>query len=966
MAIVAHKYITEQMPEHEFTATFAARYHTVDYLVGELRRQIPATTMSSYLLTGPRGAGKSTLLRMLRLRIRDDEELSKAWLPVAFPEEQFNVASLRDLFAITLQTLAENGISMASSWFEKVEAERDDEQSEELAIAGLKDVVRQQNKRLILFIENLDEFFDNAADERMKGTLRRLLMIDPFMLIIGSAVHVFESLRKYDEAFFNYFCRVPLGRLTEPEVFEVLTKRARFDNNETFLKELPSQHAHIAAIAHLSGGNPRLIMLLYELLSQHQVTTIVQQLRRLVDELTPLLKHEVENLPTQQQKIIHALMELGGTATPSALTVPTRLSLNAVTQQLRRLKEAQILEMHGGGKGRPAHYTVPDKLFSIWYQMRYLNSRRRHIEMFVDVLRIWFETEERLKVLHSLTNTACPDAAAYRANALTTEYFAASLSGTPHEEQARDLALKYWIRSQDVHEAALAHAEFARLKVTDGRNYETLAYAGLGNWFLQHGDPKTAVQALEPIAQQSNDPELLLRFGLALVLSGDYHRAETVFDRIVKTKAPVEQIAMALLSRGVIKGKQDDSTGELADYTATVGLPQVSPELMAMAFNIRGLAKDRQGDTAGAITDYTAVIELPHAPTEEVAKALYNRGGLKGIQGDIAGAIADYTAVIKLSQTSPGVLAKALNNRGVAKGMQGDTAGEIADYTEVIDLPQAPTEQVAMALNNRGITKGMQGDTAGALSDFTAVEKLPQAPTEQIVIALNNRGVAKSKQGDIAGSIADYTAVVELPHALTEQVANALFNRGLAKGIQGDNTGEIADYTAVVELPHTAPERVAKALFNRGLAHNNLGETDAAFQDWLEVFSLDGASMEICTKATNAGYRLACYCNQPQKATDILRKFVDVLAKLEVQRRNEALVSWLAELAKPDMKQHWPQACRILLENQPPEVTEALRAFASVADLLKNDDRTILDALPPEQRDFALKILERFDPPPKS
>lgn len=79
----------------------------------------------------------------------------------------------------------------------------------------------------------------------------------------------------------------------------------------------PHRRAHIAAIAHLSGGNPRLIMLLHELLSQKRVTTIVQQLRRLVDELTPLLKHELENLPAQQQKIVHALMEQGGTATPT-------------------------------------------------------------------------------------------------------------------------------------------------------------------------------------------------------------------------------------------------------------------------------------------------------------------------------------------------------------------------------------------------------------------------------------------------------------------------------------------------------------------------------------------------------------------------------------------------------------------------------------------------------------------------
>ena len=63
----------------------------------------------------------------------------------------------------------------------------------------------------------------------------------------------------------------------------------------------------------------------------------------------------MENLPPQQRKIIHALMEKGGTAQPIDLTGPTRLPLNAINTQLKRLKEAQIVEVLGGGKGRAAH-----------------------------------------------------------------------------------------------------------------------------------------------------------------------------------------------------------------------------------------------------------------------------------------------------------------------------------------------------------------------------------------------------------------------------------------------------------------------------------------------------------------------------------------------------------------------------------------------------------------------------------
>jgi DNA-binding MarR family transcriptional regulator len=225
-----------------------------------------------------------------------------------------------------------------------------------------------------------------------------------------------------------------LDRLNAEQVFELLQRRAEFDGNERFLRDFREQRPKIRAIVHLSGGNPRLILMLYELLSQRQVTTIVQCLRRLVDELTPLLKGEMENLPPQQRKIVHALMEKGGTAQPADLVERTRLPLNAITTQLKRLKDAQIVELLGGGKGRAAHYTVPDKLFAIWYQMRYLNQNRRRIELFVEVLRIWFEAEERFATIQSfakLEGGASPNA--LHEAALTTEYFAASLADTPYD-----------------------------------------------------------------------------------------------------------------------------------------------------------------------------------------------------------------------------------------------------------------------------------------------------------------------------------------------------------------------------------------------------------------------------------------------------------------------------------------------------------------------------------------------------
>jgi tetratricopeptide (TPR) repeat protein len=695
MSLVTHKYTPAEMSAQELEATFAARGHTVEYLLDSLRQQIKSGTLSSFVITGPRGSGKSTIIQMVALRIRQDPKLKAAWIPVVFPEEQFNIVSLRDLMAATLQMLAKQAISPANVWLKKVEAEANEEQSLQFALTGLREITCQHGKRLILFIENLNQLLEECLDDQMKGIFRRLLMSDPFMMVIGSAVHVFESLKSYDEAFFNYFGQVPLNRLSPEEVFDLLRLRAMFDGNQDFLKALPMHQSKVRAIVLLSGGNPRLILMLYELLTQRQVTTIVQCLRRLVDELTPLLKHEIENLPPQQRQIIHALMEKGGAAQPTDLVARTRLPLNAITTQLGRLKEAQFVEVLGGGKGRTANYTVPDKLFAVWYQMRYLSQNRRRIELFVEVLRVWFEEDERLVTLRKLASPRQGGAAQVLRDATTAEYFAASLKDTQHERLATDLCINQWMKV-GLREAALAYADLYNAGKEKSVMDEMQAYTGLGDLLLQHGDFQHAIQSLNEVI----------------------------------VKYPKD--ANALIKRGVAKGQSGDDPGAISDFTTVIALESMPNEQVARALFNRGYAKGLLSDPQGANFDYTALVELEGAPKEMVARALVNRGHNKGEMSDTQGAISDFTTVIELNGAPNDQIARALVNRGNAKGKLGDTQGQISDYTAVIELEGAPEEVVARAMVNRGLTVRDE-DESLAIADLLNVIDLA-VMTDDVVV----------------------------------------------------------------------------------------------------------------------------------------------------------------------------------------------------------------------------------------
>src|ERR1019366_3880913 len=59
------------------------------------------------LIIGQRGLGKTTLLRRLAFAVEDDPALAAAWMPLVFPEEQYNVAGLGDFWLNCVDALSD-------------------------------------------------------------------------------------------------------------------------------------------------------------------------------------------------------------------------------------------------------------------------------------------------------------------------------------------------------------------------------------------------------------------------------------------------------------------------------------------------------------------------------------------------------------------------------------------------------------------------------------------------------------------------------------------------------------------------------------------------------------------------------------------------------------------------------------------------------------------------------------------
>ncbi|MGD0012239.1 MAG: AAA family ATPase [Terriglobia bacterium] len=860
MPISRFVYDPWELPPQQRQTTFVGREQFLDRFLGAIREQEGRATVQHYILTGPRGIGKTTLLLVLRDRIRQDPEISAKWFCVQLREEEYYVHKQRDLWQLVLQALAvEERLAEAQEVVDQAQEIRDEEKSSALLVDGLRSICNRHGKRLVLLIDNFDHIFPNTAAGEGKHrkpdseyrAFRKRLSTEGFLMLIATSVKLFEDIYGYDKGFFHFFSPVELPELSEGEVAEMLRRLGQADDNAEFLSRLERSKVNVRTLSVLTGGNPRLITMLYHILAQREIGEPVQALWETVAGLTPMLRQELADMPRQQSKTLDALLRLNGAAAPAEISKYSRLPLNVVTTQLGRLKAARYVALEGGGKGRKATYRVADQMFGVWYWMRYVPVARRRIELFTDFLRAWFSGEERRRLFqerwqrfHAYQSRGFVGMAGQSLR--DAEYYAASLDDPMESRREMVRIADAYMTVGDMPSAAGLFAELAGSKVKSRAKFESLGYSVLARRLVAKGDVERALKGYsEALAKDPQNTEARVLFGLCLARSLRYAEAKEQFDQILKRpRLTTARRSLVLRMRGIAKSQLGDPQGAIADYTALVELKGASAEPVAMALVNRGVTRGQLGDLQGAIADCTAVVELKGAPAEQVANALFNRGIAKGRLGDPQGEMADYTAVVELKAAPAEQMAMALVNRGIAKGQLGDPQGEMADYTAVVEIKRAPTEQVAKALFYRGVTQGQLGDPQGEMADYTAAVELKGAPAELVARALVNRGATKGRLGNLQGAMADYTALVELKGAPAELVAGALVNRGATKGQLGNLQGAMADCTAVLGLKGATAEQVASALFNRGIAKGRLGDPHGEMADYTALVELKGATAE--------------------------------------------------------------------------------------------------------------------------
>ena len=366
--LIATIYNPQNQSKEALIAGFIARKQKFERLFRDIRDTPMLKPEQHYLIQGIRGMGKTTFLLRIAYEIENTPELRKRLIPIVFNEEEYGITSLADIWERTAQYLEEADQSF-SGLLDSISAQYGQADYEQGALDQLTTSLRQHDKKLLLLIDNIGDLL-KKLDDREGQRLREVLLTVPELRLIGATSVVIEQAHDYGKPFYEFFKVIHLEGLSKEEAIELFLTLGETYHTDTVRQLIEHQPGRIEAIRRLTGGVIRTMVLLFEILVENNFSSVYRDLNALLDRVTPLYKHRMDDLPAQQQKIVAELALAWDAASAREVAKAVRLESKVVSAQLMQLINNGVVERQETSTKNNL-YRLDERFFNIWYLMRF-------------------------------------------------------------------------------------------------------------------------------------------------------------------------------------------------------------------------------------------------------------------------------------------------------------------------------------------------------------------------------------------------------------------------------------------------------------------------------------------------------------------------------------------------------------------------------------------------------------------
>jgi len=391
-----HVYNPANQTRDELITNYVIRLNEYQTILQDINRWHGNAVPRHFLIQGQRGTGKTTLLLRLYYQIMHDNEPAGKLIPIRFDEEQYNIRTVYKLWENVAAYLEDERVPGFEGLFEEMEDIADLPAYESRCFSLLEDRLNQGDLRLALFIDNFGDLLHKFQPLEIR-TLSEILRTRSRIKIIGTSAMPIDFDEDGMHSIQRLFNIIRLEGLNQKDTTALLLKLGEYYGTASVRGILENAPERIEALRRLTGGIPRTIVLLFEIFVDNDTGDSFRDLEIILDRVTPLYKHRMDDLSPQQQEIVHAIAMNWDAVGVREISKITRMESKAVSSQLKQLEMSRIIiKIRTNIKNH--FYQVNERFFNIWYLMRYGRRKDRNkVLWLIRFLENWCNREELIE-----------------------------------------------------------------------------------------------------------------------------------------------------------------------------------------------------------------------------------------------------------------------------------------------------------------------------------------------------------------------------------------------------------------------------------------------------------------------------------------------------------------------------------------------------------------------------------------
>ena len=556
-------------PDQEVIDQFVVRTRELETVLEILRENIGAPSCQHTLVVGRRGRGKTMLLARVAAELRTVPELRRALLPVRFMEESLEVFDIGDFWLEALVYLANECGEQHPGISREIEAthatlagkSRGDDIAGR-AKAALLDAADRLGRRLVLMVENLQDLCEEV-DNEFGWQLRESLQSDPEIMLLGTATSRFEALDDARAAFFELFRILQLDALNTAEC-QRLWQGITGEQRGTW---------GMRPLEILTGGSPRLLVIVAEFARHRTVPQLLEELVGLVDDHSEYFRGNLNSLPKTERRVYVALADLWWPSSTRDVANRARMGVRKTSALLGRLGWRGAVKVDGEGGRRL--YSVAEPLHCMYYKLRRWRDEAAVVRGLIRFMVAFYGPDETTEILGSMLADKTYRQAFRRARE-DLDPDRGNLPAGDAEATYRALVERHRGLCRPDRQIAVAGAllDISAKLAKSGEAEPSIEYSKK----LIRRFESTSIQEVQVAVVKA-----YFNIAAAVQSAGEHRAAVTAFNEVVRRFEPSESpdiqacVAAALLNRGFLHGHLGEPDAAIACYDEVIGRYGDSP-----------------------------------------------------------------------------------------------------------------------------------------------------------------------------------------------------------------------------------------------------------------------------------------------------------------------------------------------------------------------------------------------------